>query len=479
MRRRFKLEPLLHVLLASVALSPAACGGSSESTKPDGTGGSTSVTLGACDNPITSDASGWVRCSADFYGFSHRESSGMCNPFVPRTDPIAGCSDADCADLLYGHCWSPGTSGLASTASCIPGCVSDADCAAGEVCFCEEPVGRCLPADCTIDENCGPNAFCSTYMGPDMPACGFYVAGVACQTKSDACVGDECTCAMVGGDRQCLQGLGGCGRPFLVEGAERTAQATPRDDWSLPSGAATRLHLPSARERALLAEHWTRSGLLEHASIAAFARFSLELLALGAPPELVADAARAMSDETRHAELCFSLASAYAESPVGPGPLAVADCLESVTLAAVVTRALLEGCIGETVAAAEARELARTARDPNVQSALELVASDETRHAALAFRFVRWALERGDARIAALVRTTLADELERARGVEPTDDGGEALLALGLPSPGFRAALRRDVLESVVSPCLDALVRETRGTRPPSVDPSTRRVAVA
>jgi hypothetical protein len=209
MRRPFALDTLLYVLLASVA--PAACGGSSESSKPSGTGGSGSVTLGSCDNPVATDGSGWVRCSGEFYGFSHRETAGTCDPFVPRPDPIGGCTDADCADLPYGHCWSPQTAGFSSIATCIPGCVSDGDCGAGEVCFCEAPVGRCLPADCTLDADCGPDAFCSTYMGPEMPACSFYVAGVACQREKDSCVGTECTCAMVGGDRQCLQGLGGCG----------------------------------------------------------------------------------------------------------------------------------------------------------------------------------------------------------------------------------------------------------------------------
>ena len=60
---------------------------------------------------------------------------------------------------------------------------------------------------------------------------------------------------------------------------------------------------------------------MEHASIAAFARFSLELLAFGAPPDLVEQAQAAMADETRHAKLCFALAGAYAERPIGPGAL--------------------------------------------------------------------------------------------------------------------------------------------------------------
>jgi hypothetical protein len=270
---------------------------------------------------------------------------------------------------------------------------------------------------------------------------------------------------MVGGDRKCVEGLGGCGRPFLVDGTERRALAAQRSDWSVTSDLPRVAEL-SPSDRVRLREHWTLAGLLEHASIAAFARFSLELLALGAPPELVADATRAMADETRHATLCFSFAGAYGGTPVGPGPLAVGDCLGVPTLESVVETALLEGCIGETVAAAEARELARAVTDPVVRDALELVALDETRHAALAYRFVRWALERDPATTSALVRDVLANERKRILSEASLRVEAEEAhaLALGLPTAAFRASLRRDVVGGVVAPCLEGLLDRTRAS---------------
>ncbi|MFZ5897429.1 MAG: hypothetical protein ACOY0T_40625 [Myxococcota bacterium] len=72
--------------------------------------------------------------------------------------------------------------------------------------------------------------------------------------------------------------------------------------------------------RNALSDEWARAACFEHASIASFNRFSLELLALGAPGDLVERANRAALDEVRHARLCFALASVYAGDDFGPGP---------------------------------------------------------------------------------------------------------------------------------------------------------------
>ena len=47
------------------------------------------------------------------------------------------------------------------------------------------------------------------------------------------------------------------------------------------------------------------------AEIASFARTSLDLLALGAPADLVAETHRAALDEIEHARIAYALASAF------------------------------------------------------------------------------------------------------------------------------------------------------------------------
>ena len=217
------------------------------------------------------------------------------------------------------------------------------------------------------------------------------------------------------------------GRPFLVE--DRALVAPPRPGASSWSDAE--LPLPQtadlpAEVRAELAEAWTQDGLAEHASVASFARFSLELLAAGAPTDLVELAHRAALDEVRHARLCLSLAGAYAGAPVGPGafPFAGRDGRVEVMsdLASIAARAAREGCVGETLAAVHAAEQLARATDPAVRAALEIIAADEARHAELAWRTVVWAVRTGGAPVRAAVAAVL-ENLDGDEGAAPRREG--------------------------------------------------------
>jgi hypothetical protein len=158
----------------------------------------------------------------------------------------------------------------------------------------------------------------------------------------------------------------------------------------------------------------------------------------------------------------FALASAYAGQSVGPGALPVGGALDDNTPRGIIATLVREGCIGETVAALEAAEAREHAIDPVVRAVLEQVAADETRHAELAWRTLRWALDSGDAELARAVREELALALdEPAPGVEPAGALGEdALLAHGLVGGPLRAELQREALDRAVRPCARALLAE-------------------
>ncbi|KYF61013.1 hypothetical protein BE11_15180, partial [Sorangium cellulosum] len=175
------------------------------------------------------------------------------------------------------------------------------------------------------------------------------------------------------------------GRPYLVDALARTAPSVrARRDagWGAADAMAPRVDHLSADLREALAAAWTRDALFEHASVASFGRFALELLAAGAPAGLVEEAHRAALDEARHARLCFALASAYAGEAIAPGAFPFEGRVEvEADLASIAARAAREGCIGETLAAVIAAEELGAAEDPAVRSALSIIAADEARHA--------------------------------------------------------------------------------------------------
>lgn len=103
--------------------------------------------------------------------------------------------------------------------------------------------------------------------------------------------------------------------------------------------------------RAALAARWARVAAFEYASVGSFACSTLQLLALGAPPELVADAQAAAADETRHATLAYRLASRCPGAPAGPGPRPLLAAAPALDARRVMLALVDEASIGETLGA--------------------------------------------------------------------------------------------------------------------------------
>jgi hypothetical protein len=200
--------------------------------------------------------------------------------------------------------------------------------------------------------------------------------------------------------------------------------------------------------------------LNEHASIAAFNRFSLQLLQLGAPASLLADAQRATLDEIDHAQRCFALASRFAGRTIGPSSLELEGLSFDEQLPQIVKGTLVEGCFGETLAALEAAEAARHAKDPQVRASLERIADDEARHAALAWRFIAWVLVAHDPSLRTLV-TELFQELLARESDGPTQALTPSRLTdFGVLPERYRHSLAARALCDVIIPCAHALLQE-------------------
>jgi hypothetical protein len=237
----------------------------------------------------------------------------------------------------------------------------------------------------------------------------------------------------------------------------RAAEATSRDDWSDELAPANDL---DAATKKALARAWLDDALQEHASIAAFARFSMMMLAHGAPPKLVADSQRASLDEIRHARACFSLARRYEGAAHGPDSLRVDDAMPAMSLAELAALTAEEGCVGETLGALLAEEQAERATDPTARSLLRAIARDETRHAELAWRFVAWAVQRGGAEVARAVEQaiTRATSATLAMEIRPLQVDAVAWSAHGRLTCAESRAIARQGIDQVVLPAARSML---------------------
>jgi len=313
---------------------------------------------------------------------------------------------------------------------------------------CHDYVKICVPRPDGIEtcEACAPDC-----VGELPNVCDAFIRGPACGPFAE---GEQC-CHVFEFGWNCTDG-----RPFCVDGEARTA--SPRADaaWT---GSVTPALLPEldAAQCSGIAALWVADGLAEHASVASFARFTLQLLALGAPAQLVEAACGAQLDEVGHARTALALAAAYG-STVGPGPLSVGGALPAVIdREAVLVATFIEGCVGETIAAAELELAAQGCADPVVAATLRSIAADELRHAMLAWRTVQWLLQGGGPGL----RGALAAALAGVRVPEPdSDEQPPALLRRHGRTPAAdRAALARHCLHAVIRPCAEALLSDVYG----------------
>ena len=217
-----------------------------------------------------------------------------------------------------------------------------------------------------------------------------------------------------------LSGFGAPGRPIRVRGKQRLPRVTRARHTAPPGPYQPRVVGLAPEARQALATLWQEDGRAEHASVPAFEHLANDLMLARAPHCLVEDARQAATDEVGHAAMCFGLASAYAGCRVEASPKAFAPHwsahVETRTklLERLAVESLIDGCVGEGAAAAEAWGASRRAIDPVVAAVLARIARDEETHAELAWAVVSWALE-----TEATLEVALAREVARMQASAP------------------------------------------------------------
>jgi hypothetical protein len=174
-----------------------------------------------------------------------------------------------------------------------------------------------------------------------------------------------------------------------------------------------------------LGKKWLDRAVGEHASVPAFAAFTIALMSNNAPPELVKDALSAAQDEVRHAETSFEIASLLLGETVEPGPLPPSSLNFGQDLTALALAAAKEGCVDETLSALVAglevdhdigqnSQLSEATKSV-LKEKMRTIALEETRHSGLAWRTVRWACSVDEnACIAVQNQVFTSDYVERA-----------------------------------------------------------------
>lgn len=255
------------------------------------------------------------------------------------------------------------------------------------------------------------------------------------------------------GDPSC----GAIGRPFVVDALPRVAPVrTGLRGWTELQAQPSLVGIDDETRRRL-ADAWAVDAAYEHASVASFGKLALELLAFGAPSELIEATHVAALDEVRHARAAFAMAAAYAGAPVGPGPLREVHALAlAPSLEALVAAAVREGCCGETAAAMIAFAAAEASSDPVVRDTLLVVAEEESRHAALAYRVVAWAMTRGGPTVRHAARTAFEQALEEIASASAPAPAS-SLRHQGRLSASEQIAERRRAVDEVIAPAMASL----------------------
>jgi hypothetical protein len=195
---------------------------------------------------------------------------------------------------------------------------------------------------------------------------------------------------------------------------------------------------------------------LEAASVHAFRRLGAELTSMRAPRSLVRAAARSARDEVRHARVMSRLARRHGGVPAR---VTLERPRRARSLEAFAIENAVEGCVRESFGALVAARQASHAPDRELARAMGSIASDEARHAALAWAIARWVRPRLSAGAQARLRQATRDALAALR-CEVESTSHDLAHSLGLPAgrdgvalvDAFSAALFGDTPASCPGP---------------------------
>ncbi|MFT3768529.1 MAG: ferritin-like domain-containing protein [Minicystis sp.] len=266
--------------------------------------------------------------------------------------------------------------------------------------------GKYVRLPCGLPAGVTPGANCYLWLNDCSKVCSG--AFFNCHAVGDSCKDGEIVKDAKGGiDIDCATCSKGVGR--------------------IPAGLEPARMAPAS---SALGGYFGMAAHLEAASVHAFRRLRRELGESGAPARLRRAAQRAAEDEVRHARTTGRLARRFGGTPVRPKVAALpARALDVVALENAV-----EGCVRETFGALVAGFQAANAQDPEIARAMEVIARDETRHAALSWAVARWAARRLDGAARAAIKERCREAIDGLRREAEACVPDALLTRAGLPN---------------------------------------------
>jgi hypothetical protein len=216
-------------------------------------------------------------------------------------------------------------------------------------------------------------------------------------------------------------------------------------------------------ERARLTETWTRRAAAEYLAVTTFAVLAIDLVAAGAPADVLSLCMRAGIDEVRHAELALRMIDIYGGKRVQPPPKmsSLPDDPKRSRLHQAVANTLLVSCVSETYATTVLTATRDITTDPTTHGVLTSIYSDEVMHARLGWSYLRYAIDHGGqgvrdaaAKMVPIALRGNANVIERER---PIGEITDAIRGHGLMTAAEERVIFSSCVSEVLVPGFEAL----------------------
>lgn len=130
----------------------------------------------------------------------------------------------------------------------------------------------------------------------------------------------------------------------------------------------------------------------------------MQLIALGAGPDLLKKVLEAASQEVEHARVCFSTATYFSAEMVSPAGIPEIMSSQGATpsLRKLIEDCFFDGCIMESFSANLARKSSDLTTDSHSKNAFSLIARDEESHGELSWEILAFLIKEDKASVQSL-----------------------------------------------------------------------------